>query len=113
MDDRTAERVARNDATFRAANEQISSRAEESGITEDVPFLCECADEACTEIVRLSSAEYERIRREPTWFLNARGHNAAGGAWVEVLERHRGYEVVGKVGHAGEVAQELDPRAGR
>src|SRR5205823_14851784 len=46
-----AERIARNDATFRQANEEIERAAEPLGI-EPIPFLCECADERCTEIVK-------------------------------------------------------------
>ena len=41
------ERIGRNDAIFRDANEGISDAAEEFGLDANVPFVCECADEAC------------------------------------------------------------------
>jgi hypothetical protein len=102
MDHPTSERIAQNDAAFREANEQIRTRAQEWGIKDNVPFLCECSDLTCTRIVRLPPAEYERIRTDPSWFLTAPGHTAAPGVDAEVVERHPGYEIVGKVAPAGE-----------
>ena len=101
------ERVARNDATFRDANERINRVAAESGITSEVPFICECADPACTEIVRLSLGDYEAVRAHGDRFISRPGHETEG---VSVVERHDGYDVVEKEGRAGEVARELDPR---
>src|SRR3954467_3298137 len=101
--DRSAERVALNDATFRQANERISERAEAADMTEEIPFLCECAEESCSEIVRLSHAEYEGIRKDATHFLNAPGHEVAAGPHAEVVERKDGYVIVQKTGLAGEI----------
>lgn len=108
--DRSAERVARNDATFREANERIRDVAEEEQMTEEIPFLCECADEDCTEIVRLSHEQYERVRRNATDFLNAPGHDAASGPHSEVVERNHTYLVVRKKGLAADIVENLDPR---
>jgi hypothetical protein len=99
-----------NDATFREMNEGISDVANEEGMDEGVPFLCECAEEACTEIVRLSLDEYEGVRADPTHFLNAPGHEIAAGPHGEVVERKDGYVVVRKTGRAAEVVEALDPR---
>jgi hypothetical protein len=109
--DRAAERVGRNDATFREANERISDTASREGMDERIPFLCECAEERCTEIVRLSLEEYEAVRANATHFLNAVGHEVAAGPHGEVVERNDGYVVVRKKGRAAEVAEALDPRA--
>ena len=108
--DRTAERVARNDAMFRAANERIRAKAEKQVLTENIPFLCECAEEHCTEIVQLSHDEYESIRKNATDFLNAPGHEVAAGQYGEVVERNHRYVVLRKKGAAAEIVQELDPR---
>ena len=70
------ERIARNDATFRHANERIERAAEQADV-ELVPFLCECADERCTEIVRVSLADYEAVREHPERFLTAPDHHLA------------------------------------
>ena len=110
--DTSAERVAKNDATFRDANERISATALAAEMDAPIPFLCECADERCTEIVRLPLTEYERVRRDSTWFINAPGHDGSGGPHVRVVSQRDGYAIVEKVGRAAEVAAELDPREG-
>jgi hypothetical protein len=104
------ERVARNDATFRDANERIYQSAREYDVTDAIPFLCECADPACTAIVRLSAEEYDRIRGESRRFFNAPGHAEPFLHALKVVERHPSYDVIVKVGRAAEIAEELDPR---
>jgi hypothetical protein len=108
--DRSAERVGKNDAIFREANERISDKADVEGMTGKIPFLCECAEESCTEIVRLSREEYEGVRQDATHFLNAIGHEVAAGPYAEVIERNHRYVVVRKKGRAAEIVEELDPR---
>lgn len=107
---RSAERVGRNDAIFREANERISDSAEAEEMTEEIPFLCECADESCTEIVRLSADEYEYVRSNATDFLNAPGHEVAAGPHGDVIERNGRFVIVRKRGIAAEIVEELDPR---
>jgi hypothetical protein len=108
--DLDAERVARNDATFREANERIEEAAAEHGLDERIPFICECAEPTCTELVQLSIVEYEAIRERSRWFLNVPGHEVAGGKHVRVVENRSSYVVVEKVGRAGEIAEKLDAR---
>jgi hypothetical protein len=105
------ERIARNDAIFREANEQIERAAHEHEVHDGVPFLCECADERCTEIVRLSLAEYEAVRADPTHFVNAPGHHVPFSHAVRVIAQRDGYVIVEKLGRAAEVAEELDARS--
>ena len=110
MDRLMEERIARNDATFRDANERISAAAGVYGADMPVPFICECADPTCSAIVRLELDQYEEIRADSRHFLNIPGHQAsAQGAAVVVAERD-GYVIVEKVGHAGTVAEALDER---
>ena len=112
LDPLSEERIARNDALFREANEDIESAAMSLDWDEDqrVPFICECADRSCKQILRLSLQEYEQIRANPRTFLNALGHHvAAHGAAVVIAETNR-YEIVEKIGHAGDVAERLDQR---
>jgi hypothetical protein len=103
-------RIARNNATFRDANEQIFRSAAEYEVTEAIPFLCECADSACTAIVRLPAEEYDRIRRDSMRFFNAPGHADPFLNALEIVERHPTYDVVVNVGRAAEVTDEFDPR---
>ena len=109
MDQETQERIARNDAVFRAANERIEEAAEEFGVEGGpLPFLCECADRECTKIVLLERDEYAAIRANPRRFLIVPGHERVAAGATKVVESHEGYEVVEKIGHAGEVAEQLD-----
>lgn len=110
MDRSLEERIARNDATFREANERINAAAGAYDMEGPVPFLCECADPTCVEIVRLELDQYEEIRADSRHFLNVPGHQrAAQGAAVVVAERD-GYVIVEKIGHAGDVVEGLDAR---
>lgn len=106
----TAERVARNDAIFRDANERIRDAAREYAVTEAVPFICECAAATCTEIVRLQLPEYEAVRADPVCFINAPGHHTSAQGWAEVVEHRDGYDLVKKVGQAAALVEALDPR---
>src|SRR6266550_5601817 len=105
------ERIARNDSTFRDANEKIATAAGKYGLVEKLPFICECATESCTVIVHLSLGEYEEVRSVATRFFVAPGHQASEGV-VSLLYEREGYLVLEKEGRAGEVATELDPRSG-
>lgn len=108
----TAERVARNDATFRDANEAIEQAAEDAQF-ECIPFICECADPRCTEIVVLTPADYEAVRAESTRFLVTPGHETNDENHFRLVGDHGSYIVLEKTGEAAEVARKLDPRSGR
>lgn len=105
----SAERIGRNDSIFRQANEQISEIAEAVPVDDDLtPFICECADSACKDIILMPLAEYSEIRRDARLFLNVPGHEASAQGWAQVIETHDSYVVVEKIGPAGEVAEQLE-----
>ena len=108
--ERSAERVGRNDATFREANEKISETIAEHGLDGLLPFICECAEETCSEILQLTPEEYRAVRARSTTFINAHGHQVAAGPHGRVVEEHDRYIVVEKIGRAGKIVAELDPR---
>jgi hypothetical protein len=103
-------RMAENEAIFRDANEQIQSRARELEFDERVPFLCECGEPHCHEILRLTPEEYEDVRRGSTRFVLIPGHEVAAAPSARVVERNPDYVVIEKAGIAGEVAERRDPR---
>ena len=103
------ERIVRNDAIFREANERIREAAEEHLEGDDrVPFLCECADPDCHEIVHLELAEYQLIRSDPRLFVNVVGHQASSQGWAEAVAGRDGHLIVEKIGPAGDLAEELE-----
>jgi hypothetical protein len=112
--DLTAHRVAQNQATFRAANEDIEAAAE--AMAPDlprVPYICECPETACTRTMRLSRAEYELIRSDPTHFVVIPGHEVCevdGEHVARIIGREADHTIMEKVGAAGEEARRLDRR---
>jgi hypothetical protein len=76
---RDAETAIRNELLFRDANAKIAERRDRLDAGARLtPFLCECEDERCTEIVRLARDEYERVRSDPAWFVVVPGHPTIG-----------------------------------
>jgi hypothetical protein len=113
--DVTADRVARNQATFRDANEKIQAAAGRIGLEgEPVPFLCECPQRECTEIARLTLDDYETVRGRSTWFLVLPGHEFCevdGTTVARIAEHRERFTIMEKVGEAAEIVAELDPRS--
>lgn len=103
MDELTEKRLAHNQAVFRDANERILDAANEIGADPHrLPFICECADTACTTVLLLEAADYGAVRRNPRRFLHAPGHDDDLGT---VVEAHADYVVVEKDGVAAGVAE--------
>jgi hypothetical protein len=107
----TAERVAVNEHTFREANDRIEKAADEIGSgLETVPFICECADRDCVEIVRLARSDYQAVRADPRTFLVAPGHETTQVEGVEVAQTQvklEHFSLMEKIGETGEIAEEL------
>lgn len=110
MDRLMEERIALNQATFREANERINAAAGVYAVDIPVPFICECADPTCADVVRLALSQYEEIRADSRHFLNVPGHQAAAQGAAAVVAEREGYVIAEKIGHAGEVAEALDTR---
>jgi hypothetical protein len=103
MSDGVRERIVKNNYTFREANEQIRAKASEyDAPVERVPFLCECPVPSCTEILRLTLPEYERVRANPAHFFTVPGHERADEAVGRVFARESGYVIVEKDEHVAE-----------
>jgi hypothetical protein len=74
-------------------------------------WVCECANETCTERVEMTAQEYEQVRRSGNqFFVVPRDEHV----WLEaenVVARHANFWVVEKIELAADIAIELDPRA--
>ena len=98
-------RRARNEVVFRSANERIAGKAADLGAGhEPVPFLCECPQQTCTELVLLSLEEYAEIRAHPRRFLAMPGHEGPGTGVFAVRSAEK-YCVFEKTGVGGEIAE--------
>jgi|SRR5581483_1705440 len=108
MASESAERLAKNEAFFRQVNERIKDVAETFHGPDSYEFLCECADASCTERIELGRDQYEWVRAKPARFVLAAGHAAP--EIEHVVEEDESHVVVEKLGVAGQIAAQLDPR---
>jgi hypothetical protein len=112
VDEERALKLAANESAARNSNERLSRLAASHRFAphQRVPFVCECADAKCHEIVMLSLAEYEGLRTHPGRFLLVAGHEDAEATYERIVEAENGYAIVEKLGVAGREAARLDPR---
>ena len=98
-------RAARNEALFREVNENIAELEEAYGAQFLPPeFICECADDLCTEHMPVDVETYHRVRDNPRWFIVLPGH--VDKSVETVVETYSGYVIVEKTGFAGEIAEQ-------
>ena len=109
MSSRSAAQRAENESTFRSANEGLERKAQELDFGDQrSPYLCECEEPACTEVVMLARSDYEAVRSNPRGFFIVPGHDASED---RVVEQHDGFHVVEKTGEEGRIVEEQDPRS--
>lgn len=107
------ERKGHNQAAFREANERIEGTASDlvgDNRRRTVPFLCECPERDCRQIVLVTLEEYERVRADGTHGIEALGHDDA--AVERVIEQNDRFIVTEKFGPAAATVLRTDPRAG-
>lgn len=111
-DEERALKLAINQSAARASNELLRRMAISHRFATDqrVPFVCECADVDCHEIVMLSLDEYELVRFHSSRFLLVAGHEDHDATHERIVEAENGYAIVEKIGVAGDEAARLDPR---
>ncbi len=104
------ERAAANEALFRSVNEQVRHLAgRHYGPLEPTGFVCECANDACTEQIHVALEIYEAVRAHPRHFLVATGH--ADRKIEKLVDSGAGFAIVEKQRAAAEVAEATDPRS--
>jgi hypothetical protein len=106
---RSARRAAENEATFREVNETLQEKAMELDLSGGrTPYLCECDDERCTQVVLLTGEEYEQVRASPRAFVLAVGHESSDD---RLVRQSPDYVVVEKTGEKAELVEQRYPRA--
>jgi hypothetical protein len=105
-----AERVARNESTARAVNEQLErGHRDQNQPADHLRILCECGWPDCDRGIALTVAEYEHVRADPREFLVVADHVV--GDVERVVARTDRYAVVAKrEGPAAAIVVEQDPR---
>ncbi len=102
------ERLALNEAMFRAGNERMAQWEERHLGEEHEEYFCECADAECREKIRLTFTEYEDVRRNSLHFVIVAGHEVPK---IEtVIEEHDGWSVIEKDPEVRGVVEATDLR---
>ena len=104
-------RRAKNEVLLRRYNEHVEAErllTQPEGTRE---WVCECADERCAAQVRLSIAEYEAVRAEPTQFFVVPDEGHVDPDIEYVVRREDRYWVIAKIGVGAEISRsEREPR---
>jgi hypothetical protein len=103
------ERVAKNEAISRRLNEGIEAAFESDPQDTFTIIICECGLEQCDRTVRITKAEYERVRGDPRQFVICREHLIPDVEEV-LIEGDRFLLVAKREGTPAEVAIQEDPR---
>ena len=103
-------RLAQNEITFRAANEQRAHAHsfERLPPPDQVEVVCECSDRACLRTLTMPFGEYEWLRQNPWRFVVLPGHEAP--AVERVAEWCDGYVIVEKHRETRPQVELADPR---
>ncbi len=113
-DDSGEARRAHNEVVFRQVNEEIKALIDADDIDLPLaPFICECGDRACRELIRVPLAKYSDVRASPRRFILATGHEQRDGHETTTVETQDGFVVIEKTGIAGEIAEERGQEAHR
>ena len=104
-----AVRKVKNEIVLRRLNERIEDH--HLRIRPDVAdWVCECADENCAQPVKMSIAEYEAIRVEPTQFFVAPTDDHVSPDIEYVVRREPSYWVLAKTGVGADMSRREHPR---
>jgi hypothetical protein len=98
------DRVARNEAMYRAVNREIERASEDAGVGSDdqLEVLCECGQEGCSTTLAVTITEYDEAHGQRDRFVVASGHEDP--QIERVVTRKDHYLVVDKFGEAEVVA---------
>jgi hypothetical protein len=106
------ERVARNEAMYRAVNRELQRASEETGAdaNDQLEVLCECGREGCSTTLTLTSTEYDEAHAQRDRFVVTSGHE---NPQIErVVARKEQYLIVDKFGEAEKVTEAEERRQG-
>src|ERR671914_2115126 len=109
--DQAEARGARTQSLFRDVNERVLDINEAFSIAiEHGDWICECADQACSERISLTLEEYEAVRASPIRFAVAPSEEHFFAELEFVVEKNERFWVVEKTGTAGALVARADPR---
>ena len=93
---------ARTQVLYREVNENIRAVQRSFGMPRSLEVMCECGC-GCSLQIKISAADYARVRSGPTYFLVAPEHQAS--EVDRVVEDHGSWLLVEAVGVAAGIAR--------
>ena len=102
---------ARTQSLFRDINERV--REINHAFNHVLPlgdWVCECANDRCTERLHVAVDEYEGVRSDGATFLVMPSQLHVDPEIEDITKRRDEYWVVKKRGQAAELARAIDPR---
>ena len=102
---------ARTQSLFRDINERVKEIND--ALNHILPlgdWVCECANQRCTERLYVGHDEYERVRSDGATFIVMPSEMHVDTDIEDITERTETYWVVKKRNLAAEVARAIDPR---
>lgn len=104
---RSVERAAANEDAFRKANEAIDRSRAQLGVTERrTPYICECEEEGCTDVLLLTLSDYRYVRSSGRRFVLSPGHENESDIR---LTDGDGFLVIEKTGAEGDLVEKKAP----
>jgi hypothetical protein len=106
------ERIARNEAMYRAVNRELEQASEDAGggAGAQLEILCECGEPACNTMLTLTIGEYDEAHGQPDRFIVAVEHEDPQMEQLVIRRDH--YLVVDKFGEAERIAVTEEQRRG-
>jgi hypothetical protein len=96
---------------FRDVNERVNAMRRSRAVwVPSAEWVCECAEETCSERLLMTPEEYEELRSNPTRFAVAPDDVHVFPEAERIVEKRERYWVVEKVGEAAKVAKDQDVR---
>jgi hypothetical protein len=102
------ERLALNEAVFRAGNERMAQWEERDDPSALESYLCECSNTACKQRIKLTRPEYEAVRADPRQFAVVPGHATLD--TEDVVKHSERFDVVYKHPEVTDIVEATDPR---
>jgi hypothetical protein len=104
-------RIGEMQSLFRDVNERINATRRSRAVWVPVSeWVCECADETCSERIMMTPEEYEAVRADSLHFVVVPSQAHVYPEAERIVEEHERYWVVEKLREAAEVAEQNDVR---
>jgi hypothetical protein len=99
------ERIAKNEAVFRATNREIERVEQEGGGAADgvLEVICECGRDPCSAVITLTVSEFHSAHSQKNRFVVVPGHQTE--EIERVIDDRGAHLVVEKFGEAEEIVE--------